>query len=239
MGFTSYYTSTLRRQIIFFPYGGLSAFILFFILALLLIMLFSGVVGFALARAGIPRYAIPIIFILELLLSSVNVPIYKVRSYTEQVEYEYVWFMGMVYRIPRYVYAPNIVTVAVNVGGAVIPTLLSIYLILVNFYLLPEFLLSILLVSIVSYLVSRPVPGLGIVTPAFIPPIATAIIAYIVAPFHPAPIAFVSGTLGTLLGADLFRLKQITKLKANFVSIGGAGIFDGVFLSGIIATLLI
>ncbi len=238
MSFTSY-TRGLKRQIIFFPYGGLSAFILFFILALLLIMLFSGVVGFALARAGIPRYAIPIIFILELLLSSVNVPVYKVRSYTEQVEYEYVWFMGMVYRIPRYVYAPNIVTVAVNVGGAVIPTLLSLYLILVNLYLLPEFLLAIMLVSIVSYLVSRPVPGLGIVTPAFIPPIATAIIAYLVAPFHPAPVAFVSGTLGTLLGADIFRLNEISNLKANFVSIGGAGIFDGVFLSGVIATLLI
>lgn len=231
--------SQISRQIIFFPYGGLSAFILFLILAMLLIMLFSGLVGFALARAGIPRYAIPIIFVSELVFSSVNIPIYRLRSYTEQVEYDYVWFMGMVYRVPRYVYAPNIVTVAVNVGGALIPTLLSIYLVIVNIYILPEFILAILLVSIISYLVSKPVPGLGIVTPAYIPPIATAIISYVIYPFNPAPIAFAAGTLGTLLGADIYRLGEITKLKANFVSIGGAGIFDGVFLSGIIATLLI
>ena len=227
------------RQIIYFPYGGLSAFILFMILMFLIIMLFSGLVGYALARAGIPRIAIPVIFFFELVMSSVNIPIYRIRSYAEKVEYEYVWFMGMVYRIPKYVYAPNVITVAINVGGAVIPTLLSIYLILKNMYILPHFIIAIILVSIFTYLVSKPVPGLGIVTPAFIPPLITAIVSFIVYPLNPAPIAFTAGTIGTLLGADIYRLNQINKLKANFVSIGGAGIFDGIFLSGVIATLLI
>lgn len=229
----------VARQIIFFPWGGVTAFLIFFIFIFLLLILFSGAVGYALARAGIPRSIVPIIFFLELILSSVNIPVYRIRSYVEQVEYEYVWFMGMVYRVPRYVYAPDVITVAVNVGGAIIPTLISLYLMIKNVYILPEFLLATLLVSIVSYLVSKPVPGLGIVTPAFVPPLATALIAYLVYPIYPAPIAFVSGTLGTLLGADLFRLSQIPNLKAKFVSIGGAGIFDGIFLSGIIATLLI
>jgi uncharacterized membrane protein len=52
-------------------------------------------------------------------------------------------------------------------------------------------------------------------------------------------VAYVSGVLGTLIGADLSNLGVIPKLGAPIASIGGAGTFDGVFLSGIIAVLLI
>jgi uncharacterized membrane protein len=51
-------------------------------------------------------------------------------------------------------------------------------------------------------------------------------------------VAYVSGTLGTLIGADLTNLHSIGKLGAPVASIGGAGTFDGVFLSGLIAVLL-
>jgi uncharacterized membrane protein len=52
-------------------------------------------------------------------------------------------------------------------------------------------------------------------------------------------LAYVSGTLGTLIGADLTNLQDAGKFGAPVISIGGAGTFDGVFLSGIIAALLI
>ena len=51
-------------------------------------------------------------------------------------------------------------------------------------------------------------------------------------------IAYVSGVLGTLIGADLTNLDRIANLGAPVASIGGAGIFDGVFLTGIVAVLL-
>ena len=51
-------------------------------------------------------------------------------------------------------------------------------------------------------------------------------------------IAYVSGTLGTLIGADLLNLHHIAELGAPMASIGGAGTFDGIFLTGIIAALL-
>jgi uncharacterized membrane protein len=44
--------------------------------------------------------------------------------------------------------------------------------------------------------------------------------------------------MGTLIGADLLHLREITKLGAPLASIGGAGIFDAILLSGIIAVLL-
>jgi uncharacterized membrane protein len=51
-------------------------------------------------------------------------------------------------------------------------------------------------------------------------------------------LAYVSGTLGTLIGTDLTIL-GVVELGAPVVSIGGAGTFDGVFLSGLIAVLLV
>jgi uncharacterized membrane protein len=77
------------------------------------------------------------------------------------------------------------------------------------------------------------------VTPALLPPIAAAVIAYVVSPGSPAIVAYVSGTVGALVGADLTNLRNITKLGAPVVSIGGAGTFDGVFLTGLVAVLLV
>jgi len=71
-----------------------------------------------------------------------------------------------------------------------------------------------------------------------LPPIAAALAALVLAPAHPQTVAYVSGVLGTLIGADLSNLQVIKKLGAPVASIGGAGTFDGVFLSGIIAVLL-
>jgi len=53
-----------------------------------------------------------------------------------------------------------------------------------------------------------------------------------------APLAYICGTLGVLTGADLLRLKDIAKLGTPIGSMGGAGTFDGIFLTGIVAVLL-
>jgi uncharacterized membrane protein len=41
-----------------------------------------------------------------------------------------------------------------------------------------------------------------------------------------------------LLGADLARLGEIRRMGAPVASIGGAGTFDGIFLTGLVAVLL-
>src|SRR5438034_965094 len=51
-------------------------------------------------------------------------------------------------------------------------------------------------------------------------------------------VAYVAGSLGALIGADLLNLPRITAIGAPVVAIGGAGTFDGVFLTGILAGLL-
>ena len=53
-----------------------------------------------------------------------------------------------------------------------------------------------------------------------------------------APLAYIAGGLGTLIGADLTNLDKVRGLGAPVASIGGAGTFDGIFLTGILAVLL-
>ena len=71
-----------------------------------------------------------------------------------------------------------------------------------------------------------------------IPPLTATGVALLLA-FREAPsVAYVAGSLGALIGADLMNLSRITDIGAPVVAIGGAGTFDGVFLTGILAGFL-
>jgi uncharacterized membrane protein len=101
-----------------------------------------------------------------------------------------------------------------------------------------EVLPAIAIVSFVSYRLSRPVPRLGIAMPVLVAPFTAAITALLINVEYAAPLAYISGTLGVLIGADLLRLGDIRTLGAARASIGGAGTFDGIFITGIVAALL-
>ncbi len=103
---------------------------------------------------------------------------------------------------------------------------------------MPVSIFAAILISVLTYFLSKPVQGLGIVVPGFIPPVLTALIALLIGGDYAPVVAYVGGTIGTLLGADLFHKNDFKKLGAPSVSIGGAGTFDGIFLTGLIALLL-
>lgn len=126
--------------------------------------------------------------------------------------------------------------IAVNVGGAVIPVLISGFLITrVNPV---EAIIGVFIMTIFIHMIARPVKGLGIAVPALIPPILAAAVALMISSENAPMIAYISGTLGSLIGADLLNLKKIPDLGAPVASIGGAGTFDGIFLTGIISVIL-
>lgn len=133
---------------------------------------------------------------------------------------------------------PDRIVVAINFGGAIMPILFSLYLVS---HLNPgkmAIVLSTACVSSISYFLSRPIPRLGITMPIFIPPLIAALCALIFAPTHSPAVAYISGTFGVIIGADLLHLKHIQRIGVSVVSIGGAGTFDGIFLTGIVAVLL-
>jgi uncharacterized membrane protein len=99
-------------------------------------------------------------------------------------------------------------------------------------------LVGVAIVAAVTKLIAKPVKGIGIITPAFVAPVVAAIVAVLIAPDSALVVAYVAGVLGTLIGADLLNLGKLGCLGAPVASIGGAGTFDGVFLSGIIAVII-
>ena len=128
--------------------------------------------------------------------------------------------------------------IAVNVGGCLVPVFFSLFL--MREYPIPASALwpAIAIVTLVSFVASRPVPGLGVIMPVLAAPISAALAAAFLGGELRAPLAYIAGTLGVLIGADLLRLRDIPALGAPLASIGGAGTFDGIFLSGLVAVLL-
>lgn len=172
--------------------------------------------------------------------------------------------------LPVIHYYPPIVTeevLAINVGGAIVPIVFSAYLLSLTTTSVVAALAALIIVAAVAKLFARPQPRVGVTLPAFVPPIVAALAAHLLVrgmgadAASAAPVAYIGGTLGTLVGADLLNLPRILRggllgdgntgmtylgeTAANtpasntvIVSIGGAGVFDGIFLTGILAPLL-
>jgi uncharacterized membrane protein len=204
-----------------------------FLVVLALIQI--GILRYVFLRIGISSRAAMFLLLASLIGSYINIPIVELPERDVQSGIE-ISFFGMQYVVPAVVEWPGTV-IAVNVGGAVIPGLLSLYLLFKNRMWLTGLIATAVITAIV-HLLAYPVPGVGIAVPVFVPPIATALVALPLARENAAALAYVSGSLGTLIGADLLNLDAVRGLGAPVASIGGAGTFDGIFLTGIMAVLL-
>ncbi|MGA2817978.1 MAG: DUF1614 domain-containing protein [Xanthobacteraceae bacterium] len=171
----------------------------------------------------------------SLIGSYFNIPVAVLPP--EQLESDKVIdFFGMQYTVPMVENLAGTV-IAVNVGGAVIPTIMSVYL-LVTRQLWVQGAIATAIVALVLHWLAHPVPGIGIAVPVFFPAIVTAVVALLLSRGNAAPLAYIAGSMGTLIGADLTNLDKVAGLGAPVASIGGAGTFDGIFLTGIVAVLL-
>jgi uncharacterized membrane protein len=210
-------------------------FILVGLFVILLVLIQLGALSYAYMRLGVsPRGALVLLFA-SLLGSYFNIPLVELPE-QQVVSGQDIEFFGMRYAVPVVMQWPGTL-IAVNIGGAVIPTFMSIYLLIRN-ALWVQGALATVVVALVCYWLSQPVPGLGIAEPVFVPAVTTAVVAIVLSREYAAPLAYISGSLGTLIGADLLNLGNIRGLGAPVASIGGAGTFDGIFLIGIVAVLI-
>jgi uncharacterized membrane protein len=209
----------------------------FFLVALIMLpFLMVGLIGEAFMRLGISPSIMFWLLIFTLVGSLINIPIYRIENRNLMGE-QVISYFGMRFRVPRPERAHSTI-LAVNVGGALIPLALSLYLITkIDFGIsLPILLVA---VTVVVKRLARPVRGLGIGVPGLVPPLVAVLGAYLLCPAElRAPAAYIASTMGILIGADLLNLNLIGQMGAPVASIGGAGTFDAIFLSGIIAVLL-
>jgi uncharacterized membrane protein len=209
--------------------------ILFFcFLSFFFLMAEWNVIALVFAKLGIPpRYIFSALFF-TLVGSFINIPIKRIPQ--ESMAHEgWATFFGVHYRVPQA--RKHETVIAINVGGAIIPSLLSFYLLFKTGLWVKGATVTAIMILVTHWL-ARPVKGVGIAMPAFIPPFAAAILSVVLCRDCAPVLAYVGGTFGTLIGADILNIGKIKNLGAPVASIGGAGTFDGIFLSGIMAVLL-
>jgi uncharacterized membrane protein len=223
------------NQIHYLPLSPAFFSILVGLLILLIILLQIGALRYVYLRLGVSSRTALLLLLASLLGSYLNIPVAQLAD-QHTLSGQEVDFFGMRYAVPAVVDWPGTI-IAVNVGGALIPTLISIYLLARN-GLWTLGLLATACVALVCHHLAQPVAGVGIALPIFVPAIATALVALVLSRQYAAILAYVAGSLGTLIGADLLNIGSIQGLGAPVASIGGAGTFDGIFVTGILAVII-
>ena len=218
------------------PPTPLRLLIFILILAFLVGFVQLGLISIAFEKLGLSPESAYLLLMCTLLGSMVNLPLFTLKAdgaSPPETPPELVRWRFL--RLPPFT---GKTTVVINVGGAVVPIGFSLYLIAHNPLNPFHIVAAVAVVAVIARMFSFPIPGIGIGIPMLLAPIAAALIATVLDPQQRASLAYIGGTLGVLIGADLIRLKDIRKMGAAFASIGGAGTFDGVFLTGLVAVLL-
>jgi uncharacterized membrane protein len=206
------------------------------IVVLLLAFVQVGILTVAFEKLGLSSHSAFMLLFASLFGSAINLPVMKVKAERPSLDSVPEQLRELMAQALRKFQGQTVI--AVNAGGCLIPLMFSYYLIQFNQINGFKIVAATLIVTAISRWASRPIPGVGIGMPVFIAPIAAAITALGIDPEHSAPLAYICGTLGVLIGADLLRLKDVRKMGVPLASIGGAGTFDGIFITGIVAVLL-
>lgn len=218
------------------PFAPIHLLLFIISLALLLAFIHIGILTIAFEKLGLSQTTAFTLLFASLFGSAVNLPVFTVNAELP-ADAKYSPVKSGLLRHPVVPFSGKTV-IAINFGGCVIPFGFSLYLLAFYPLSIPKVLLGIIIVTVISWLASRPIPGIGIGMPIFVAPFTAAGSALLLEPELSAPLAYISGTLGVLVGADLLRLNDVRKLGTPFASIGGAGTFDGIFITGIVAVLL-
>lgn len=218
------------------PFSPALMVLFIFLLTMLITLVQVGALTIAFNKLGLsPSSAYTLLFT-SLFGSIINLPLFKVDAQAPPPNQLPGPLQGLLrHNLEKFT---GKTVIAVNVGGCLIPLTFSLYLLQNNPLALTDVLVAILIVAGICWAFSRPVPGLGIGMPIFIAPVSAALVAMLLEAEETAALAYICGTVGVLIGADLLRLRDIQKMGAPIASIGGAGTFDGIFITGIVAVLI-
>lgn len=238
------------KGLVYKPFNLLYLAFLFFLLFTIASWFLSFFRGLLVRTLGIPQEYFWAVILLSLIGSYVNLPLTILESERPVTYKEEVDAFGVTWKIPGVETGSRQTLIMINLGGGIIPSLISLYLLIFSIpacspdlwmtYL--KAFIVLVIVTLSTHQSAQIVEGLGITTPAWGPPTMTVFVVMLINHFSavscPAQIAYIGGTLGALIGADLMNLHRVAGV-GPVVSIGGAGTFDGVYLTGIVSVLLI
>ena len=218
------------------PFAPLPFLLFVSLLVFLVAIVQVGALTLAFDKLGLSAESGFLLLFASLFGSAINLPLFSVRAEAPPADAVPVAMRGLLRHMARQFHGRTLI--AINVGGGLIPVLFSLYLVTRGGLPPLPVVMVIGIVAGMSHMISRPLPGVGIGMPLFVAPITAALAALLISPAHAAPVAYVGGTLGVLIGADLTRLGDIRRMGTPLAAIGGAGTFDGIFMTGIVAVLL-
>ncbi|HJJ29050.1 MAG TPA: DUF1614 domain-containing protein [Methanocorpusculum sp.] len=250
----------------FSPVSGGVLIVLVLLVIIGIPLLFFGFIGAAFAKLGLGFWAIAGLIIACIVGSFINIPLGTLYPKSEKEHTgediprkprgQYAPSMyDKMYNTDRFVssYEPEEkkgTQIFLNVGGALVPILISVYVLVMAvlgnissdpFYVV-KMLIACVLTAVAAYFVARPVQGIGVALPFFVMPLITLVLALVLGwgtgGLAMAGIAYFAGTVGTLVGGDLLHLRKVIGKNTPMLSIGGAGMFDGIFLTGVVTALL-
>lgn len=221
--------------------AGLVALLMTLLLLLFMPLLLADAMVSVLQQLGITRSFAALLVLAIFVGGLFNIPVRR-TSRGEVLAYRPFDLYGIDRLAPRLVEKSTQQVLALNVGGCVIPLLIVAY----QFMRLGShddgvwlaLLAACVLNTAACYLLARPVAGLGILLPIFVPGCLAAMMALLLTPAHAPSVAFCAGVLGPLIGADLLHLRDLGRSGAGLLSIGGAGTFDGIVVSGFLGAML-
>ena len=229
-----------------FSGGALTVLAIVLIVALVILivpLLVLGITGAAFVRLGFSWITALAVILLMLLGSAVNIPVYRVKRDTIRLSDNYS-------ASPDFDENPESriwdTVISINLGGAILPLVISAYLVyraglIAGSPLAVPVCAGILVVSAVTFVATRAVPGAGLRVPLLIPALTALLVALLLAGgvgLDAAVSAFVSGVVGTLLGGSIAQLPRVKDLDIAEVSIGGGGSFAPLFICCILPALI-
>jgi uncharacterized membrane protein len=221
------------------PFGCLS--LIFFLGVLLFPFFLANVLLTALNKLGFGPGAALLVAFGIFFGGLINIPVARLPR-EHKIEYVQMRMFGLSRIFPVRPRHMGYTIIAINVGGGLVPLVIALFelfrLSAMGLGVLLPALAAVTINIILSYILARPVPGVGIAMPALVPGLVAAAAALLLAPEFAPPVAFAAGVLGPLVGADLFHLNDIKRIATGTASIGGAGTFDGIVISALLATLL-
>jgi uncharacterized membrane protein len=179
------------------------------------------------------------LYVALLVAGFVNLPVFEFKSRRDS-EQKHVSYLGKKYPLP--VWHGHKTVVSINIGGSVLALLASAYL--AQTLPLTTTLLSIAIVALGIFLLSKPSRSAGFYVPALVPPLLSLLVAlaclhlYGGELYDCARLTFIAGTAGTLVGTTLLNAPRLEKLGTGMISVGGLGTFDGIILTGLLSTIM-
>ncbi|HII98531.1 MAG TPA: DUF1614 domain-containing protein [Methanoregula sp.] len=222
----------------------LAILILIVVIIVLIPLAFLGLIGAAFTRLGFSWLSALAVVLLILLGSTVNIPVYTIKRDMVRMNHGEMsmsdpyaaWVREDVWEI----------IISINLGGAVIPLCIALYVLyaaypLVTTSLLVPLAIGTLGVSLITYASTRALPGVGIQVPLLIPALTALLIGLVFGGsvgLAASVTALVSGIFGVLVGGNLAQLGKIRDLGIPAMSIGGSGTFGSVLFCCILPALI-